>query len=269
MIHIIKIYLYGFALYFCFYVCYNMISNGIQGVTEYFVSYFQMKKIVVFLMFNSPNSSVHLWFLSALLYCYMIQYCVTKWGIKDKMLFGLSISFLVLHLILGVGLSAVGKVVPVPIVRNFLLMGYPFFCFGMMLRKKEVTILRIVTNKIAVYLLIVGLTETLISYFISGKNELYLGSIIVAFALFVIALNMRHILYSKAIIKLSQTSTIIYIIHILVGKCLSLTTLRETGWWRCASPIIVCVFSTLIALMVNELLCFEKRIQTKRCFWGK
>jgi len=44
---------------------------------------------------------------------------------------------------------------------------------------------------------------------------------------------------------------------------------NESTWEHLKLIFFPMVFSTLIALMVNELLCFEKRIQTKRCFWGK
>ena len=48
----------------------------------------------------------------------------------EKVIFIVSFSLLFLHILLGECLSALGIVVPIPIVRNFALMGIPFFALG-------------------------------------------------------------------------------------------------------------------------------------------
>lgn len=63
-------------------------------------------------------------------YVYVVFYFVTMLRLNEKVIFIVSFSLLFLHILLGECLSALGIVVPIPIVRNFALMGIPFFALG-------------------------------------------------------------------------------------------------------------------------------------------
>jgi len=230
-----------------------MYSKGIEGAVIYFKSYFNIKIAFEFIVFNCSKASIHLWFLCALIYVYIIQYFVIKLNIKEKIYIGIAICLLIVNLILGVGFSAIGIVIPTYLVRNFLLTGYPFFCLGLVLRKNETVILDKISYKGAIFAFLFGGGEAIVSRLICGINELYFGSILIALSLFIIALKMRNISYNIKIDKLLETSTVIYLIHIIIGKCIKILFPSDIILWKFILPIVVCILSTIVALFCNTI----------------
>ena len=251
MKNIIKIYFWGAVIYICFYGILALYDVGIKGAMWYCILYFNPVLIVKFIVFNVPRSSDHLWFLVALIYVYGLHYFVVKWKIKDCVYLWIGVVLLAIHLLLGVGLSSMGIVIPPCVIRNFLFMGYPFYCIGMLIRKNEDLVHKKITHKRAMILILIGVIETVISYFICGENELYIGSVLVAVALLIISLKTKDIQINKKIIKLSQTSTGIYLIHIMVGYSLERIVTADMPMVKNVFPVLVCIISTFVVLL-NE-----------------
>ena len=250
---IIKKYFFGAAIYCCFYAILTLCDSGFKAAVWYGVSYFNPVFVFKFVVFNLPRSSEHLWFLVALIYVYGLQYFIVKWKVKDIVYLWTGIALLIIHLLLGVGLSAFEVVVPIYMIRNFLFMGYPFFCVGMLIRKKEDLVHKIITYKRAIILIILGLIETVISFFISGKNELFVGSVLVAVSLFVISLKTKDIQINEKIIRVAHTSTGIYLIHIMIGNILKGIVSTEVLLFRNLLPVLVCAVSTFVALLYERI----------------
>ena len=251
MKNIIKIYFLGAVIYICFYGILALYDVGIKGAMWYCILYFNPMSIVKFIVFNVPRSSEHLWFLVALIYVYGLHYFVVKWKIKDCVYLWIGVVLLAIHLLLGVGLSSMGIVIPPCVIRNFLFMGYPFYCIGMLIRKNEDLVHKKITYKRAMILILSGVIETVISYFICGGNELYIGSVLVAVALLIISLKTKEIQINEKIIKLSQTSTDIYLIHIMVGYSLERIVTADMPMVKNVFPVLVCIISTFVVLL-NE-----------------
>ena len=251
MKNIIKIYFLGAVIYICFYGILALYDVGIKGAMWYCILYFNPMSIVKFIVFNVPRSSEHLWFLVALIYVYGLHYFVVKWKIKDCVYLWIGVVLLAIHLLLGVGLSSMGIVIPPCVIRNFLFMGYPFYCIGMLIRKNEDLVHKKITYKRAMILILIGVIETVISYFICGGNELYIGSVLVAVALLIISLKTKEIQINEKIIKLSQTSIGIYLIHIMVGYSLERIVTADMPMVKNVFPVLVCIISTFVVLL-NE-----------------
>lgn len=251
MKNIIKIYFLGAVIYICFYGILALYDVGIKGAMWYCILYFNPMSIVKFIVFNVPRSSEHLWFLVALIYVYGLHYFFVKWKIKDCVYLWIGVVLLAIHLLLGVGLSSIGIVIPPCVIRNFLFMGYPFYCIGMLIRKNEDLVHKKITYKRAMILILIGVIETVISYFICGGNELYIGSVLVAVALLIISLKTKEIQINEKIIKLSQTSTGIYLIHIMVGYSLERIVTADMPMVKNVFPVLVCIISTFVVLL-NE-----------------
>ena len=252
MKNIIKIYFWGAVIYICFYGILTLYDIGIKGAMWYGISYFNPVIIVKFIVFNVPRSSEHLWFLVALIYVYGLHYFIAKWKIKDSIYLWTGVVLLAIHLLLGVGLSSMGIVVPICVIRNFLFMGYPLYCIGMLIRKNEDLVHEKITYKRAMILISFGVVETVISYFICGKNELYIGSVLVAVALLLISLKTKDIQINEKVIKLSQTSTGIYLIHIMVGYSLERIVTSDMPMVKNVFPILVCIISTFVVLLKEK-----------------
>ena len=253
MKNIIKIYFWGAVIYICFYGILALYDVGIKGAMWYCILYFNPVLIVKFIVFNVPRSSEHLWFLVALIYVYGLHYFIAKWKIKESIYLWIGVVLLAIHLLLGVGLSSMGIVIPPCVIRNFLFMGYPFYCIGMLIRKNEDLIHKKFTYRRAMILILIGVIETVISYFICGGNELYIGSVLVAVALFIISLKTKDIRINEKVIKLSQTSTGIYLIHIMVGYSLERIVPADMPIVKNVLPVLVCIISTLVVLMNEKI----------------
>ena len=253
MKNIIKIYFCGAIIYICFYGIMALYDVGIKGAAWYCISYFNPVFIVKFIVFNVPRSSEHLWFLVALIYVYGLHYFIAKWKIKESIYLWIGVVLLAIHLLLGVGLSSIGIVIPICVIRNFLFMGYPLYCIGMLIRKNEDLIHKKITYRRAMILILIGVIETVINYFICGGNELYIGSVLVAVALFIISLKTKDIRINEKVIKLSQTSTGIYLIHIMVGYSLERIVTADIPIVKNVLPVLVCIISTLVVLLNEKI----------------
>lgn len=253
IVNIVKLYLIGFALHFCFFCASAFFEAGIKGAFWYSALYVNPVILAKFVFFNVPRSAEHLWFLAALIYVYAIRYFIVKRKISERICLVLAAVLLITHLILGFGLSSFGIVIENFYIRNFLLMGYPFFCFGLIIRKNEDALLERISVCGAVGILAVGITETVIAYFISCENELYIGSVLMAGALFILALKMKDKQFGTKTIRLADISTSVYLLHVIIGKILQGLISPDAFLWKYASPILICIVTTIVALLFDGI----------------
>ena len=107
--------------------------------------------------------------------------------------------------------------------------------------------------------LLAGAAETLLSRGFFGKNELYLGSVLMAVSLMAFSLKHAQTQYPKAVRLLAGCSTYIYILHILVSTQM-LSLYEHLGVDYPASvtmqmihPLLVCAVSTVLALGIGKV----------------
>lgn len=148
---------------------------------------FSAVKIRDFLLFNESPISGHLWFLSALLYCILLDLLftlVTKRLKHRAAFYGVTAALL---LLCGLALYQVFTRDPAVefqlyYYRNFFFLGLPFFLIGKLLWTRES--LRRPLPKWGYLLLIFGsCVLTLVEFKLLGVWELYLGSAVLAAAL--------------------------------------------------------------------------------------
>lgn len=246
-------------------VCYTafnvftLLSKGNMGeVVSYFSNYLDFTVLVKLFVFNITISSVHLWYLFAALYVYVVFFFVTKLRFSDKIIFIISFCLLALHLLLGEGLSVLGIALPKALVRNFLVMGIPFFGLGLFAKKYQHKFHRI-PNYVIFVSIIIGSIESLLSRHFFGLNELYIGSLLVLFAVVCIFIKYSDIQYPSFFVALDGCSTYIYIFHIMVSTVVTgIYTLLgiDKGSSILLSnthPILVCICSTLLAYLISRI----------------
>ena len=169
----------------------------------------------------------------------------------------MSAVLLSVHLVLGIGVTALGIETPAFLMnnyelRNFLFMGFPLFTLGQFIKKKESVILEKVSGKIIALILLLWLAESFIVYRIDWTKDLYFGSVFAAFASFTIALKMKHKTYHPKVIALSGTTTYVYLIHVMLGEIISMTILQNVKLYLCIQPFVVFAVSVGIALLLNR-----------------
>lgn len=220
--------------------------------------------------FNRPFSSVRLWFLLALIYVYGIQIFLQKFHIKSKTILFFSIAGLIINVIMTEGCAFFGVFFEDHLTRNFLLTGYPFFGIGLFLREnKEKAVL--IKPYVCIFSIAVGIVITLLSNSYVKSLCLYAGSIIIAFASFVLAMKAEGVRYPDCLVKLSSTSLGIYIFHrpitTFINQILEAISIKEGSVAAgIILPILVCfvtaIFSLLLISLKNYLI--KKRI-INRC----
>lgn len=250
-------------------VCYNvfeitkLLSWNTEGVAEFLGKYTDLSTLVNLLVFNLPVSSGHLWYLLAILYVYVVFYFVTLFNVKDKVIFIISFVLLFLHLLFGEGLSVLGIALPLQYVRNFALMGIPFFVLGMFAKKYE-SKFKTVPGYVIWISVIIGAVESVISRYSFGLNELYIGSLLVLFAAICTFTKYADAKYPSFLTSLEGCSTYIYIFHIIISFAIQVAysilgiNIYSSVILENLHPIIVCISSTLFAYFLIKIKMLKK-----------
>lgn len=262
--YIFSLLIFTSILYTLFNIAVRIYYGSFADVVIYFAEYFKPQNLCNLFIFNVPISSGHIWYLLAVIYIYIIYYFIVKYEVKEKVLLIISIVLLITHLILGEGLSAFGIVLPINFLRNFALMGFPFFTIGLWSRRNHEKIKNI---KIPIIIIsaLVGIILTIFSRYLFGANELHIGSIFILFSLICLTLKYAHIKYPKCFRFLTDLSTYIYIIHILVSYLIYILygmlniNLDFAPILKFGHPIIVCIISTFVSFIITKTLAIIKR----------
>lgn len=267
-IKIVFLYLVSAAIYHVYEIICAVCSGGVDGFFSYLCERFgNTKAYFYFIFLNTPFSSEHLWFLLALAYVYLVWLLFIKLSVNDGVLFAIATACLVIHLIFGEGLSAVGITVPIEFLRNFALMGFPFFAFGYLANKQKRNLTKIKWCVLALILLL-GAGESVLSRYLFESNEIYIGSVFCAFSLLVIAMKNENKKVDSLLRKLSSTSTDVYIYHCLISRLgiLALGAIDESivsGWFVRLWPILVCILSVAFSLLKNAVMMKVRKIKMK------
>jgi surface polysaccharide O-acyltransferase-like enzyme len=234
-----------------------LVFGNSHELFQFLATYLDLNTLIKLFVFNEPVSSLHLWFLLALVYVYITFHFAAKVGVREKVVFIPCFVLLFLRLLLDEVFGAFGIVVPAFLYRNFLLTGIPFFGMGMLAKKYEESI-RGFSNLSVIISLIIGAAATLFSRFMFERCELYLGSLLLLYAFVVISIKYSHLTYHRSLTVLASCSTYIYIVHALLSpflrKLYSIAHLDfESPILRMIHPIVVCIISTALALTVRSL----------------
>ena len=264
--HIVSFIVFASAFHICFNMTMILVKNSGKAVLEYLSGYLAPKALFKLVVLNEPISSGHLWYLFAMLYVYLIFLVLTKFHVGEKYIFTAALILMVAHVILGEGLSVGGIKVSIQLVRNFLLMGFPFFVMGLFLKKHE-NKLRSIANKWLFIMSVLGSIEAVLSCLLFGSNELYVGSVFVVFALTVVFVKYSDLRYPCFVEALAGCSVYIYILHIPISDFLSTflaycqINIYSSLLLENAYPVIVCIVSTAASYVLLQIIA---QIRKKR-----
>jgi hypothetical protein len=239
-----------------------LLKYNTEALGLFFDKYTNLSTYVNLLVLNVTVSSGHLWYLVAILYVYVIFYFATKFKIEEKAIFIISFSLLLLHVLLGEGLSVFGIVVPFPLLRNFALMGMPFFGIGLLAKKHEGKFQNI-PNYVVFVLAVIGAFESVISCLLFGENELYIGSLLILVAIVCVFIKGATVKYPSFLTAFDGCSTYIYIFHIIISTVILIfygvlgIDIYSSLILENLHPIVVCVACTIFSYLFIKI---SKRI---------
>ncbi len=182
-----------------------------------------------FLFFNIPPIWTHVWYLSALLYVYLLIFLFER-ILPRKILYFFIPVLLCANLILGTYLPFLVKAaLPLQWSRNFFFLGLPCFLLGDLICQKKDQIK--VGNLFLILLGIVsGLICVLESKFLYSlklciNKDFFIGTIFMALSLFLLAGRCHDICSKKLLCRISfmgkEFSLMIFILHPVIIRIVS------------------------------------------------
>ena len=190
--------------------------GGIQGMLAVMEQVFTPKRLIIWLVFNEDPFVKILWFVSALLYVYIMMVFINRLNIY-RISYVFAIVLLVVHYILGNVLKGFGINIGSIYYRNFLLMGFPLFMFGHYIHQNEDVLKKKISANTCILLFALGELLVIPECYIFGKTELSIGAIIAAFSMLLLSLHKPERKKKSFISYIgADLSLFIYIGHIAV-----------------------------------------------------
>ena len=229
------------------------------SVSEWLKDFWDIRYLEEFFQFHTVPFPYawQLWFLGALLAVYLLWWAFHTLAHAAGRPFPydaaaiIAAALLLLHLVLGEGFGLLGRETDNRLLRNALLDGLPFFALGSWAawRRRDIKAANIPWH----YLILGGAALSLLEAKLAGKQEMYLGTLILLVGLMGRCIRYRRApggKLSQALQFCGQELTLpIFIVHMLVLAAIreipALAWLNDLSW---ILPPVVAALSTLIAL---------------------
>ncbi len=189
-------------------------SHGsMEDVIERVHMMFNKETMINWLVFNQDPFVHIMWFTSALLYCYFLFWVINHFNLY-RLFYGLIPVLLVIHLVVGNVVALFGMETPKVYYRNFWLFGLPFFMLGNWLHKHQNSVQEKLSVEKCQQMFFIGLVLGVGEWFLIGRHEIYIGSILVVMSAFTLSLHQPEKKENSFITKIgSEYSLFIYIVH--------------------------------------------------------
>ena len=204
----------------------------------------------------------HLWFLGALLYCYIFEYVFCK----RKTVFKILPVLFLINFLFGEFKSILGvSEIPVYFTRNAWFCGLPCFTTGYLIREKNIQI-SVKSSRLLNFALLAE-AMVLVEASIVGNADLYLFSLIAAVLLFLFGITASYDIgpVGKMVEKID--TSMIYVLHPIVAVVLRIMIEKiRLSTILALLPVMTCCVVTAISIIVciakeqlNRILIGRKR----------
>lgn len=256
IVRLIKLFVISFL---CYVAGFIMINQTVFNKV-WFDSSKDVTNYLKIILFNYPFDSyfVHLWFLLALIYIYVILIFILKLNLEKTIKYT-PVIILFTAFFFDIILGKMQITVTPLLGRNFLMMGLPLFSIGYCIKKYEADIQKskqLITGTFAV-----GVGVFVLEFvFLSKKSELYIGMVLVAVSLFLLSIQVDkklNLIRFRFISYLADVSLYVYIFHNLVNniilKLLKSFDIKTDSMFDYAYPFIVVIVTVLLSIIIKAL----------------
>ena len=250
-IHILRLYVGAVAVYYLWAAIRYFLSQRTfaQMGAELFPD--GGRTVSDLLFFNRTAMAPHLWFMGALVYCYLFYRLLARKRLEERAYLLIPV-LLAANLLLGEGRGLTGIAVPVRWIRNFWLTGFPFFLWGSWFACREKQGRLQLHRGAGMALVAGGMLLSSVECLWSGYDELYVGSILTAGGLFSLALAFADLGKGSLLARIGERdSANIYLWHMLLRNFAALAFLMagvyETMACQLLMPFLVGAASTALA----------------------
>lgn len=250
-IHILRLYVGAVAVYYLWAAIRYFLSQRTfaQMGAELFPD--GGRTVSDLLFFNRTAMAPHLWFMGALVYCYLFYRLLARKRLEERAYLLIPV-LLAANLLLGEGRGLTGIAVPVRWIRSFWLTGFPFFLWGSWFACREKQGRLQLHRGAGMALVAGGMLLSSVECLWSGYDELYVGSILTAGGLFSLALAFADLGKGSLLARIGERdSGNIYLWHMLLRNFAALAFLMagvyETMACQLLMPFLVGAASTALA----------------------
>ena len=250
-IHILRLYVGAVAVYYLWAAIRYFLSQRsfAQMGAELFPD--GGRTVSDLLFFNRTAMAPHLWFMGALVYCYLFYRLLARKCLEERAYLLIPV-LLAANLLLGEGRGLTGIAVPVRWLRSFWLTGFPFFLWGSWFACREKQGRLQLHRGAGMALVAGGMLLSSVECLWSGYDELYVGSILTAGGLFSLALAFADLGKGSLLARIGERdSANIYLWHMLLRNFAALAFLMagvyETMACQLLMPFLVGAASTALA----------------------
>lgn len=250
-IHILRLYVGAVAVYYLWAAIRYFLSQRTfaQMGAELFPD--GGRTVSDLLFFNRTAMAPHLWFMGALMYCYLFYRLLARKRLEERAYLLIPV-LLAANLLLGEGRGLTGIAVPVRWIRSFWLTGFPFFLWGSWFACREKQGRLQLHRGAGMALVAGGMLLSSVECLWSGYDELYVGSILTAGGLFSLALAFADLGKGSLLARIGERdSANIYLWHMLLRNFAALAFLMagvyETMACQLLMPFLVGAASTALA----------------------
>lgn len=261
MKHIAQLVIAASLLYL---IRYSLMFLSFGGsVKTYFQSIFTMHKLMGWFLLNLNPISDHLWFLSALLYCYILLWGYSLLFRKKRsntLLYICGFLSLTGTLALDGPISSFIMYIPHYLYRNAWFMGFCSFVLGVFLKDLFLKYPKIqeLPSKYQILLIAIGFVLAILQKRTIGAAEISFGALLAAAGFLTFCYTHPDCCKNKPFLqsflsKAGSFSTTIYIIHILFIELYD--SLYTNDFLR---PLVVFLVSFLTSLLYSTFVTFIK-----------
>ena len=227
-------------------------------IKEYYLSIFNVKEMVKFILFNEFPTIGHLWYLPAILYTLLLAGFMTRKNNEKYLKYIVPILFII-YIVTGKYSKIIfGREFSYYYLRrSFIIEGNLYFYLGYFMKKYENRIkISLKTTYLVSMILLIG---TYLEMYILEKNNAntvasnYICISILPIFIFICAIKNKREFYIKSVIAKigKEYSTTIYIIHPLVISILE--NLNTIELYKYIAPIMVYLLSMVIAISFEKI----------------
>jgi surface polysaccharide O-acyltransferase-like enzyme len=245
--------------------------TGKGTLLEFYLSSLDSCRLARLLLVGAPPvGGFHLWFVSALVFCYAVLYVYVRFfegeRVEYNYLYCVSVCLLAGFYYSDSIMDLSGAEYIDETMRNGLFLGLPCFSLGLFLHEHQERIFRNFSwsNRRSLALIALGLAVSLLQQFGTGKAELPLGMMLVVPTLFLFCvqnptLPERIPLLAQLAPWAGRLSMWIFVLHILVYRQLEALAGRvESVEWMISqrAPVPETVWVMLFTTLLSIAPCF-------------
>lgn len=215
------------------------------------IAFFSPDLLFNWVLWNESPFKGHLWFLGALLYCYIFYGILVKKGWEERLYILIPVC-LTLNLLASEGMNILRKGVSVLWVRNFWLTGLPFFLWGHWISREQVQGRMKIRPGICLAVIGIGACLSMGEMWLSGGAELYVGSLLMTVGAFSLTLWKPSLGKGSLLAHIGEKAALhIYLWQMIVfdimEKLADMCEIHEHIVYQWMMPLGVGVLSWLLA----------------------